>query len=203
MSFQVLGISDATEHQQLRRSHGACAQNHLTFGHVFLRDTRGLTVKATTFLGLRGGDGLHSHHLCLVEQQPHSHLVADQLQSLSGCFVLRCLRMHQGFQVAFPGAGSFAIRRDRHIHRSKAFLLEPVHVICPGIASLLPRQHKGLVDGFYCFGPSLRHRQGARTSTVGGLASLMTLSFAVVGQDVPVGPGITTFANLLRPAFVV
>ena len=26
--------------------------------------------------------------------------------------------------------------RDRHIHRSKAFLLEPVHVICPGMAEL-------------------------------------------------------------------
>jgi len=26
--------------------------------------------------------------------------------------------------------------RDGHIHRSKAFLLEPVHVICPGMAEL-------------------------------------------------------------------
>ena len=31
-------------------------------------------------------------------------------------------------------------------------------------ARLLPRPHKGLVDGFDCFGPSLGHRQGAGAS---------------------------------------
>ena len=31
--------------------------------------------------------------------------------------------------------------RDCHIHRSKAFLLEPVHVICPGVAELSALVH--------------------------------------------------------------
>lgn len=63
------------------------------------------------------------------------------------------------------------------------------------IPRLLPRQHKGLVDGFYCFGPSLRHRQGARTSEVGE-AGRKTPIFG--GENQPVS-GIFLHRFSLKP----
>mmetsp|Transcript_85824 Transcript_85824/g.105294 ORF Transcript_85824/g.105294 Transcript_85824/m.105294 type:complete len:277 (-) Transcript_85824:84-914(-) len=170
---------------------------------MFLGCSRGLVVKATAFLWLRRCDGFNANDLRFVKEESHRHLVGHQLQALSSGFILRGLGMHQGFQIALPGARAFAIRRHRHIHRSKSFLLEAIHVFSPGIASLLARCDKGLVDGFDGLRSSLGHREGARTSSISRFTSLMTLSFAVVGQDVPVGPGITTFTDLGRPTFIV
>mmetsp|Transcript_1682 Transcript_1682/g.3884 ORF Transcript_1682/g.3884 Transcript_1682/m.3884 type:complete len:274 (+) Transcript_1682:1082-1903(+) len=160
-------------------------------------------MEAPAFLRLGGRDGLHADRLVVFKEQAHGHLARQHLEPLAGLLVLWGLWVQQRLQVALPGTRAHALRRDGHVHCSKALLLEAVHVLRPRIASLLSGGHEGVVDGAHGRRPLPRHRQGAGASSVGRLSLRVALGLLVVGQHVPVGPRLPAGADLLRPALVV
>lgn len=93
---------------------------------------------------------------------------------------------------------SYATFMDGHVHPAEAFLLEAVHVLSEGIASLLRSLQERPVQ--LMVGPAPRHAQRAFTASVPAGAELVALRLAEVGQAVCIVPPCGAFPV---PAVVV
>ena len=172
--FELVGVADAGQHQQLRRVDRAAGEDHLALG----ADARGAPALDMIDADCAGALAAHS-----LRQRAGAH---GQVRPAPGRIQVRARRA--------PAASA----PDRHVHRREPLLLVAVHVGGQRIAGLAPRLDEGLVKGIATgAGRDVQRSVAAPIVVAAARAGLGALE---IGQDVRVVPARQP---ALRPAIVV